>query len=556
MTPVRNSLASKCQLLFGAAVILILVAAMVVVSFRMSALVKEGQEETARKLANAWLSDMIQLGENFSTAQALDLREWEGQDLVIALVERADFQDAADTNKFLAQALERFKTRADVNEYAVMYKDERDQEFLIYARAIRKDDLSRIRGGAAAAFGVAVDAPTLANPLQMVLLIRIKSELTSRQQMLNQIYLIAAGLLACVLAIAVFWFITMKVILSPVRVLRDAAEKASTGNLNVRSEVSTGDEFEQLSGIFNQTMETLKSSQDKLRTVNKSLDLKLGELAQSNVALFEANKIKGEFLANVSHELRTPLNSIIGFGELLEESLAGSTQPQDEKKRRWAQNIITSSRRLLELINDLLDLAKIEAGRVELRVGPVSLADTVEGLVNLIKPQADKRGVNIQIAIEPNLPVVMTDPGKLQQIIFNFLSNAVKFSPEGKGMVMLSVSLTPPPLGQNQPRIRFAVSDNGPGILRDDHEKVFEKFTQLESTHTRTHEGTGLGLTICKELAELLQGQILLDSDLGKGATFMLFIPVSLQTQSVPLLPSNAQRTMSVVNSPGPIARP
>jgi two-component system, NarL family, sensor histidine kinase BarA len=555
MTPVRLSLATKCQLLFGAAVVIILFTAMFVVSYRMSALVKEGQEETARKLANAWLSDMIQLGGNFSSPQASDVREWTGDDLIIALVERGDFDTAQGSNKFLAQALERFKTRPDVNEYGVMYTDERLQEFLVYARAIRKDDLSRLRGGAAAGFSPVVDSTALVNPLQMVLIIRLKSELTARQQMLNQIYLIAAGIVAGVLAIGVFYLISMRLILSPVRVLRDAAEKAATGNLNVRAEISTGDEFEQLSGIFNQTMETLKASQDRLKTVNKSLDLKLGELAQSNVALFEANKIKGEFLANVSHELRTPLNSIIGFAELLVESLGDSTNPQDEKKRKWAANITVSSRRLLELINDLLDLAKIEAGRVDLRVGPVSVADTVEGLVNLIRPQADKRGVKVQIAVESNLPVVLTDPGKLQQIMFNFLSNAVKFSPEGKGLVILSATLTPPPLGQTQPRVRIAVIDNGPGIKREDHERIFEKFTQVESTHTRGYEGTGLGLTICKELAELLQGQILLDSEPGRGATFMLYIPVSVQTQAVPLMPSAAQRSMSVVTSSGPASR-
>jgi two-component system, NarL family, sensor histidine kinase BarA len=548
MTPVRLSLATKCQLLFGAAVVIILCTAMLVVSYRMAALVKEGQEETARKLANAWLSDMIQLGGNFSSPQASDVREWTGDDLIIALVERADFESSSQSNKFLAHALERFKTRPDVNEYGVMYTDERSQEFLVYARAIRKDDLSRLRGGGAA---VNVDSAALVNPLQMVLIIRLKSELTARQQMLNQIYLIAAGVVAGVLAIGVFYLISMRLILSPVRVLRDAAEKASTGNLNIRAEISTGDEFEQLSGIFNQTMETLKASQDRLKTVNKSLDLKLGELAQSNVSLFEANKVKGEFLANVSHELRTPLNSIIGFAELLVESLGDSTNPQDEKKRKWAANITVSSRRLLELINDLLDLAKIEAGRVDLRVGPVSIADTVEGLVNLIKVQADKRGVKVQIAVESNLPVVMTDPGKLQQIIFNFLSNAVKFSPEGKGLVILSATLTPPPLGQTQPRVRIAVIDNGPGIKREDHERIFEKFTQVESTHTRGYEGTGLGLTICKELAELLQGQILLDSEPDKGATFMLYIPVSVQSQAVPLMPNAAQRTMSVVNARG-----
>ncbi len=427
-----------------------------------------------------------------------------------------------------------------------------------YARAIRKSDLSRIRSGAAGGFEPRVDTSALADPLQQVLLIHVRDPSAASQAMVNRIYIVAAGLFAGLLAIGVFWFITMRLILSPVRVLQDVAKKVSAGDLNIRSDINTGDEYEELSHIFNDMLTNQKEKQDQLRSINKSLDLKLDELAASNIALYEANKMKGEFLANVSHELRTPLNSMIGFAEVLQETLKDRTGPVDEKRQRYVNNMITSSRRLLDLINDLLDLAKIEAGRMDLNVSAISIADTFEGLINLMRPQAEKRDITLEMDIEPGLPVVQTDAGKLQQILFNFLANAVKFTPEG-GTVTLSAHMpehedaddadseaaadedgkqesdddTP----ADQPQVYLSVSDTGPGIAPEDHRRIFEKFTQLAPSETKQHVGTGLGLTISQELASMLQGHIELDSDLGRGATFTLAIPVVLERRTASLMP-------------------
>jgi signal transduction histidine kinase len=321
-----------------------------------------------------------------------------------------------------------------------------------------------------------------------------------------------------------------------VRVLRDTAEKISEGDLNIRAEITTGDEFEQLSGMFNQMLERLKGNADQLSTINKSLDLKLGEMAQTNIALFEANKIKGEFLANVSHELRTPLNSIVGFAEVLQETTKDKTSPVDERRQRYISNIITSSRRLLDLINDVLDLAKIEAGRMELHNGPMSVMDTAEGLINLIRPQAEKRGIQLKAKIDPNLPVIQTDAGKLQQVVFNFLSNAVKFTPPG-GSVTLAAELTEQDSTDKLPKLKISVIDTGLGIAPENQKRIFEKFTQLDSTMTREHEGTGLGLTISRELAFILQGKILLESEVGRGSTFSLVIPLAPMPKATPLMP-------------------
>lgn len=541
---VRVSLANKCLLLFGAAVVLILSAALAVVWVRMQVLVREGQEETARKLANAWLSDMIQLGGALTPVDNLDSDNLSKQNLSMTLLEKEEFETAQRKEPFLAEAIEQFTTRSDrPDEFSRFINRPNAPGVYLYARAIRKSDLSRIRGGAAGGFLPTLDAPSLADPLEMVLVIRMRSELVAQQLTLNRIYIIAAGLLAGLLAIGAFWFVTTRLILSPVRVLRDTAEKISEGDINIRADVNTGDEFEQLSHMFNHMLENLQSNQDQLRGINKSLDLKLGELAETNVALYEANKIKGEFLANVSHELRTPLNSVIGFAEILEETLKDRTGPVDEKRKRYIANIISSSRRLLDLINDLLDLAKIDAGRMDLTVNPMNVADTAEGLLNLIRPQAEKRQIELREKVEPGIPLVNTDAGKFQQVVFNFLSNAVKFTPPG-GTVTLSATLSPANAETNTPaRLRVSVSDTGPGIAKADHERVFEKFTQLDSTVTKEHAGTGLGLTICRELAGLLQGRIELDSDLGKGATFTLVIPLTLESRSVPLMPNLANPT-------------
>ena len=541
---VRISLADKCQLLFGAAVVLIIGAALSVGWLRMFTLVREGQQETARNLASAWLAGQIEI------PSGVDLGGDQGgasdaADVSIRLIDVESFEGAGDGNGILVEAIAQFRGQIDRMEFTAWGGDaggSEESEAYRYIRAIRQGDLDRRRVGGGGLDPVGAGSKADSNGLRKLLVVDLSADLAHRQLMLNRLYVVAAGLLAGLLAIGVFWFITTRIILSPVRVLRDTAAKISEGDLNIRSDINTGDEFEQLSDMFNTMLEGLKSNQDELRRSNKSLDLKLGELAETNIALYEANKMKGEFLANVSHELRTPLNSIIGFAEVLEETLKGRTGPVDEKRKRYIANIITSSRQLLELINDLLDLAKIEAGRMEVRIAPVSIADTGEGLINLVRPQATKRGIELDMKFERGIPIVQTDPGKLQQILFNFLSNAIKFTPSG-GRVTLSTRLVPAidpaqPDRQGVSELCVSVSDTGPGIAIDQQAEIFEKFTQLDSTVTRKYSGTGLGLAISKDLAALLHGRIELESDLGMGANFSIIIPLAMETKQSPLMPN------------------
>jgi signal transduction histidine kinase len=352
-----------------------------------------------------------------------------------------------------------------------------------------------------------------------IVVVDIPSQVNENQLFLNRAFILLAGVIAGTLATGVLYLITTRLILQPVRVLQETAEKVSEGDLNIRSDISSGDEFEQLSDTFNQMLANLKSSDEQLRDINKALDLKLVQLGETNVALYESNRLKSEFLANVSHELRTPLNSILGFAELLKDSVG--TNP-DPKAARYLQNILASGRNLLELINDLLDLAKIEAGRMDVRSVPLSLNDLFEGLTNLIKPLTEGRNLEIETAVGAEVPIIESDPSKIQQVLYNLLSNAIKFSPAGG-----RIDLTAQAFEGN--KVRIEVKDQGPGIEPEKHEVIFEKFRQIDGSVTREHSGTGLGLAISRELISLLGGTIGVDSVPGQGATFWVVLPLKIQ---------------------------
>lgn len=526
---IRISLADKCQLLFGAAVVLILAAALSVPWLRMQKLVDQGQREIARRLTDAWLADIIQLGGKIRTnVSPTSLEAEPDRPLIMSIFDRASLDFAAAKDPLLNEALQEFTAWPDkIDEFRAV-ADKQGLPIYRYARAIRQRDLDPNKND----FTATLPPTQVADPLRAIILVEMRQQWAGDQVRLNKLYFALAGLVAGLLAIAAFWFITTRLILSPVRVLRDTAEKVSRGDLNIRSDINTGDEFEQLSDTFNTMLANLKGSQDKLTELNKQLDLKLGELAASNLSLFEANRIKGEFLANVSHELRTPLNSIIGFAEVLTESFPAD-DPAAEKRRRYIDNILTSGRSLLGMITELLDLAKIEAGRIDLHVDRMSIADTIEVLSTLIRPQADSKKLTVTLNASRQLPVILTDPGKFQQIIFNFLSNAVKFTPEGGQIEIGAVAL-----GDPEPTaIRAFVKDTGPGIPVEKHAEIFEKFKQLDAGHTKSFGGTGLGLAISKELARMLEGRIEVDSDLGRGAIFSLILPLAISQKSEPLMP-------------------
>ncbi len=331
---------------------------------------------------------------------------------------------------------------------------------------------------------------------------------------------VLGGLLAALLAFVLLFVITKQIILTPVRKLGELADKVADGDLTRRADVATGDEFERLGRQFNEMLEAISTQQDQLRQANRALDLRLGDLAEANVALYEANRIKNEFLANIGHELRTPLNSIIGFAELLADTA-------DERRRRHAGHILTSARMLLGIINDLLEVAKIEAGKAEVRMEKVSITDLCETLFQLVRPLADKKHLQMALHTGEDVPLVRTDSGKMQQILYNLLSNAIKFTPP-EGQVTLSARWFPAGESPMQrDAVAVAVADTGPGISAADQHRIFEKFQRLGGTMTREHDGAGLGLAISRELTVLLGGRLTLDSAPGHGAIFTVLLPVA-----------------------------
>jgi signal transduction histidine kinase len=351
--------------------------------------------------------------------------------------------------------------------------------------------------------------------------LRLPLKQTNKEIHRNRAILISTALVTAILAMVASYVIVRYVIVKPVKHLRDVSDAIAAGKLTIRSQIQTGDEFEELSHAFNRMLHNLVAMQQELREVNADLDRKVDELAQANMALFEMNRIKSDFLATMSHELRTPLNSIIGFSEVLAES-----EHLSDRQRRYASNIQISGRMLLGMINDILDLAKIESGKMEIKVEDFSIRDVCEGLANLARPWAEQKNINLESRLDEAIPFLRQDAGKLRQILYNLLSNAIKFTPEG-GRVTLRAHAE----GRF---VVLSVADTGIGIAEEDRDRIFEKFRQVTSADseggvlTREHRGTGLGLSIVRELTRLIGGDVRLESQLGQGSTFTVRIPMQL----------------------------
>ena len=351
--------------------------------------------------------------------------------------------------------------------------------------------------------------------------IRIPMTQTKKDIHNNRAILISVALVTALLAMFASYVIVRYVIVKPVKHLRDVSDAIAAGKLTIRSQIQTGDEFEDLSHAFNRMLHNLVAMQHELRDVNHDLDKKVDELAQANMALFEMNRLKSDFLATMSHELRTPLNSIIGFSEVL-----AGTETLNDRQRRFAANIQSSGKMLLGMINDILDLAKIESGKMEVRPEDFSIRDVCESLANLARPIAERKEIDLVCRLDDAIPLLRQDPGKVRQILYNLLSNAIKFTPEG-GKVTLDARAE----GRN---VVIAVADTGIGIAEEDRDKIFEKFRQAgqpgqaDGVLTREHQGTGLGLSIVRELAKLLGGDVTLESRLGQGSTFTVRLPMQL----------------------------
>ena len=501
----RVSLVNKCLAIFGAAIVLIIAGTLSVPWQRSSALVQDYQLEVARQLADLWLNSMFES----------DGFEDEGVRIDLVWVD-----EIGNGDSFVERAKEFFLNEdTQSNEFYDGY-DRDEHNFFLYARAITKAEIASIRRSGVTDFGSGILDPSLSNPTEAMLVVRRNTTFARDQLGLSRTWIIISGVIASMLAALLFFFLLKRLIFSPVRKLRRVSERVQQGDLTARSTVETGDEFEELAVAFNEMLNRMEQDQKALEKINESLDLKVEELAEVNVGLFESGRLKNEFLANVSHELRTPLNSIIGFAELL-ESMPIDDEEGKAKRLRYLKNILTSGHSLLGMINELLDLAKIEAGRMEVSIEATNIEDLLEGLCNIMRPQAKAASITLEVVVDGELPLVQTDPGKLQQILYNYLSNAIKFSPKES---VVSIDATHI-VEDSYSTVRIGVIDRGPGIPDDMIDMVFEKFRQVDATHTREHAGTGLGLAICRELAELLRADLSVASEVGKGASFYVDVP-------------------------------
>lgn len=350
--------------------------------------------------------------------------------------------------------------------------------------------------------------------------------------------------LAAIVVAAGLWLILTRALVKPLLSLEESARKIGQGRLTHRAPVVTEDEIGNLATEFNKmaanlenyyaTMEKkVEERTEELRAANEELFRKKQELEFANMELLEANTMKSQFLANVSHELRTPLNSIIGFSELLLERAFGDL---NERQLQYVEFVHSSGGHLLQLINNILDLSKIEAGRMGLIMEEFPILEVVGEILGIIKPLAHQKNIQIDSKTVPASPMIRADKVKFKQILINLLSNAVKFNKDG-GAIKVDWEIAQEPSGMKMERyFIFKVTDTGIGIRKDDMSKLFKEFEQIDSSFTREYGGTGLGLALTKRLVELHKGSVWVESEPGKGSTFFVKLPKGTEDLDMPVL--------------------
>jgi len=342
-----------------------------------------------------------------------------------------------------------------------------------------------------------------------------------------------------IFAIAVTVFL-VRLIVNPVRQLAAATQRVASGDLDKPVVINTNDEIGELGASFNKMTEDLKRYRNELREYSRTLEQKVEvrtkelrlineELHRTNRQLEAVSKLKSEFLANMSHELRTPLNAIIGFSEILCDQAFGVL---NDKQMKYAHNVVVSGKHLLILINEILDLAKVESGKMDLHPESFSVETAMTEIINFARGLASRKDITIRRRFSPKLVTITADLKKFKQIFYNLLSNAIKFTPEGGTVEVTSDLVGDFEASGEEGFVRrryaeFCVKDNGIGIDTADQERIFGEFQQVDGSYSRQYEGTGLGLALTKKLVELHGGSIWVESEKGKGSAFYWTLPVT-----------------------------
>ena len=377
-----------------------------------------------------------------------------------------------------------------------------------------------------------------------VMKVVMPSRKTDNEIMRTRAILSAIAIATVFFAMIALYAVVRYVIVKPLDNLTEVSDEIGRGNYDLRANIATGDEFEELAASFNRMLRHLVDTQAELRNVNNDLDANVDELAQANMQLHEMNRVKSDFLASMSHELRTPLNSIIGFADVLNES-----SNLNDKQKRYAGNIGGSGRALLEMNNDILDLAKAESGKMEVRLTEFFVDPVIHSQCDLVRSLSEEKNIDLTANVQQDLPPLYQDQGKIQQILINLLSNAIKFTPEGGRITVTAHRDT-------MRHLVLTVQDTGVGIAEEERRVIFEKFRQGTQTvgtdHlTREFTGSGLGLSIVKELTKLLGGEVDFESELGKGSTFHIRVPWTLADR--PKLDASIQQRLDEVTKPRPL---
>jgi signal transduction histidine kinase len=362
-----------------------------------------------------------------------------------------------------------------------------------------------------------------------------------RQALLQSLLTVAAiGLLLVAVTLISGGFIATR-LLRPIQQLRVGAARIGGGDLSQRISVKTGDEFEALANQFNDMAGKLEESyaglEQKVEQRTHELEIKSRQLAEARDAADTANQTKSSFLANMSHELRTPLNAIIGYSEILQEDAADA---DNKAAIDDLQKIEGAGRHLLGLINNILDLSKIEAGKMDVFIEAVDIQAVVKEVLSIVKPLADKNENAVEVICPAGIGSFRSDQTKVKQCLLNLMSNANKFT--SKGTLTLTVTR------EDTSRVCFRVSDTGVGMTKEQLGRLFQAFSQADASTTKRFGGTGLGLAITKHFCTMLGGDVAVESTTGLGSTFTIWLPDQVVAPAAVEAPAPAREAEPVAN--------